>query len=76
MFINRISEDFEKATRKIVVQSLVLSVMNYCINICGSCNKTNLLIVCRSYKILPQKLYIIGGARKYDHVTPLRKKLK
>ncbi len=33
MFISRISEDFDKSTRKIVVQSLVLSVINYCINV-------------------------------------------
>ncbi len=74
MFINRISEDFDKTTRKIVVQSLVLSVMNYCINIWGSCNKTNLLSVQKLQNFAAK--IVIGGARKYDHVTPLRKELK
>ncbi len=34
-FLNRISEDFDKPTRKTVVESLVLSVINYYINIWG-----------------------------------------
>ncbi len=33
MFITRIGEDFDKSTRNIVVQSLVLSVLNCCINV-------------------------------------------
>ncbi len=30
MFLNRVSEHFDKSTRIILVQSLVLSLVNYC----------------------------------------------
>lgn len=40
MYINRRSETFDKPFRKIIVQSLVLSVANYYIGIWGSTNKT------------------------------------
>ncbi len=33
IYINRVSMNFDKETRKIVVQSLVLSQINYCISI-------------------------------------------
>ncbi len=36
IFINRISHNFDKVTRIIVIQSLVLSLINYCIVIWGS----------------------------------------
>ncbi len=74
MIINRISKDFDKGTRKIVVKSLVLSVVNYCINIWGSCNKT-LIHSVQKLQNFTAKIGI-GGARKYNHVTPLRKELQ
>ena len=40
MFIRQISDNFDKPTRIIVVQTLVLSLMNYCISIWGSTNVT------------------------------------
>ncbi len=74
MFLNRISEDFDKPTRKTVVESLVLSVINYCISIWGSGNKTNLHNVQKLQNFAAK--IAIGGARKYDHATPLRKELQ
>ncbi len=74
MFLNRISEDFDKPTRKTVVESLVLSVINYCISIWGSGNKTNLHNM-QKLQNFPAKI-AIGGAREYDHGTPLRKELQ
>ena len=74
MFINSMSENFDKSTRKIVVQTLLLSVMNYCITIWGCCNKTHLHSV-QKLQNFAAKL-VIGGTRKYDHITPLRKELK
>ncbi len=74
MFINRISEDFDKLTRKILEQSLVLSVINYCIIIWGSFNKTHIHNVQKLQNFTAK--IVIGGTRKYDHVTPLRKELK
>ncbi len=40
MHIYRISLNFEKRTRTIIVQSLVLSIINYCIRIWGPTNTT------------------------------------
>lgn len=40
LFINRISETLDKRTRITVVTSLILSLINYCVSIRGSTNKT------------------------------------
>ncbi len=42
MYINRISDNFDKSTRILIVQSLVRRLINYCIGIWGSTNKTML----------------------------------
>ena len=74
MFINRISKNFDKPTRKIVVQSLVLSAINYCISIWGTTN-TTLLHRVQKLQNFAAKV-AVGGVRKYDHVTPLMKELQ
>ncbi len=63
MFLSRLSEDFDKPTRKTVVESLVLSVINYYINIWGNGNKTNLHNVQKLQKFAAK--FAIGGTRKY-----------
>ena len=45
MFFNRISNNFDKPTKKIIVQSLVASLINYCIVIWNLTNKTLLLTI-------------------------------
>ena len=40
MLMNRVSDSFDQPTRVIIVQSLVLSLINYCIGIWGSTNMT------------------------------------
>lgn len=74
LFINRISENFDKRTRVIVVKSLILSLINYCVSIWGSTNKT-LLSNVQKLENFAAKV-AIGGARKYDHVTPIMKELE
>ena len=37
--LNRVKDNFDKQTRKIVVESLVFSVLNYCLVIYGKTNK-------------------------------------
>lgn len=74
IYINRISENFDKAARKIIVQSLVLSVLNYCIGIWGSSNKT-VLHSAQKIQNFAAKV-AVGGMRKYDHVTPALKELE
>ncbi len=74
MFLSRVSEHFDKTTRIIVVQSLVFSLINYCISIWGStCNM--LLHSVQKLQNFAAKV-AIGGARKYDHATPFIKELK
>ncbi len=75
MFLNRVSEDFDKTIRSIVVQSLVLSLINYCISIWGSTCKTLHDSVQKVQKNFAAKVPI-GGARKYDHATHFIKELK
>ncbi len=40
MYINQISDNFDKSTTVLTEQSLVLIPINYCIGIWGSTNKT------------------------------------
>ncbi len=69
LFINRISEVFDKRTGVIVVKSLILSLINYCVSIQGSTSNVQKL------EKIAAKI-AIGGARKYDHVTPIMKELE
>ncbi len=73
IYIIRVIINFDKETRKIVVQSLVLSQINYCISI-WSTNTT-----------LPQKVekiqkfvanVSVRGKKKYDHVSPVFRELR
>ena len=74
IFINRVSDCFDKTTRKTVVQSLVLSMLNYCISIWGCTNK-NVIHSAQKLQNFAAKI-AFGGARKYDHVTPILKELE
>ena len=71
MFINRISMNINKSTRKIIVQSLVLNLINYCIGIWGSTNISLLFSVQNLQNFRAKVAH--GGARKYDQVTPILK---
>lgn len=69
MYINRIGDLFDKQTRVIVVQSLALSLMEYCIRIWGTTNETLITKVQKMQNFAAK--VAIGGARKYDHVSPI-----
>ena len=57
-----------------IVQSLVLSIINYCILIWGTTNLTQLT---NAQKLQNFAAKVVDGkARKYDHVTPILKELK
>ena len=73
MFINRIKDNFSKGARIIVIQSLVLSIMNYCIKIWGSTCLTQLQ---RVQKVQNFAAKVALGGAKYDHVTPFLRELK
>ncbi len=74
MYINRIGNCFDKSTRILVTQSVVLSSIYYCIQVWGS---TNVTLLCKAQKLqnLAAKV-AVGGAKKYDHVSPFFKELK
>ena len=74
LYLNRVCDRFEFDCRVMVVQSLVISILNYCLRVWGSTNKTQMGRV-RKLQNFAAKV-AAGGARKYDHVTPVFAKLK
>ncbi len=74
MRIYRISLNFEKRTRTVDVQSLVLIIVNYCIRIWGTTNATLLNNVQKLQNFAA--IVAVRGARKYDRVFPILKELK
>ncbi len=74
MYINRIKHCFDKPTRILAVQSMVLSVLNYCVTIWGRTNNT-LLTTTQNLQNFAIKV-ADGRAEKYDHVTPVFKELR
>ncbi len=74
IYINRVSMNFDKETRKIVVQSLVLSQINYCISKWDTINTTLLQTVQKLQKFAAR--VSTGGMRKFDHVSPALRELR
>ena len=74
LYLNRVCDRFQPDCRIMVVQSLVLSVLNYCLRIWGSTNKTQLERVQKLQNFAAK--IAVGGARKHDHVTPILQKLE
>ena len=74
LHLNRISDRLDNDCRVMVVQSLVMGVLNYCLKVWGSANKTQLRKVKKLQNFAAR--IAIGGARKHDHVSPIYRKLK
>ena len=74
LFLNRITKRFDQDSRKMVVQSLILSLINYALKVWGSTNKTNILKVQRLQNFASK--VAIGGARRIDHASPIIEGLK
>ena len=73
-YLNRIKDQLDSTIRTIVVQSLVLTVLNYCSTIWGMANKTQIDRVQKLQNFAAK--VSVGGLRKYDHVQPAFEKLK
>ena len=74
MYISRISDRLDKQTRIIVVETLVLSLIEYCIRIWGTTSDT---ITSSAQKLQNFAARVaVGGIKKYDHVSPSFKELK
>lgn len=74
IYINRISSYLDKKSRIIVVQSLVLSHINYCLCIWGTTTST---IINKVQKLQNFAARVaVGNIKKYEHVSPAYDELK
>lgn len=69
LFLNRIQDNFGKTSRVIIVQSLALSIINYCGKVWGTTTGEQLDRVQKVQNFAAKVAY--GGVKKYDHVTPI-----
>ena len=74
IYLNRIKNNLPPSTRTLVIQSLALSVVNYCSKIWGAAGKTQLLQVQRVQNFAAR--IAIGNIRKRDHITPYINRLQ
>ena len=72
--LNRIKDRLDKQSREIVVQSLALSIINYCLRVWSMTTNEQIERVQKLQNFAARVVH--GGARKYDHVTPIIKELK
>ncbi len=74
MYINRDKNCFDKLTRILIVQSLMLNLLNYCNTVWGT---TNITLIDAVQKLQNFAIKVADGrAKKYDHVAPLFKELE
>ena len=74
IYLNRVKDSFEPSTRKLVVQSLAMSFINYCLKVWGATSNTQLQRVQKLQNFAAR--VAIGNVRKYDHITPHLKKTR
>ena len=74
IYLNRIKNRFDDEMRVMTVQSLAMSVINYCLKVWGSTTKQQLQRVQKLQNFAAK--VIDGKATKYDHVTPIITKLE
>ena len=70
--INRVKHAFDKRTLLMIINSLVFSKLLYCSNVWANTSKCN---INKLQAVQNFACRIVSGARKYDHVTPIRKEL-
>ncbi len=74
MYINRIGDYLDRPTRIMVVQTLVLSLFDYCIRIWGTASDT---VLSRAQKLQNFAARVaMGEVRKYDRISPTFNELK
>ncbi len=72
-FFNRLKDKFEINTGKFVIQSLALSIINYCLPLYDTANRT--LVRMQKLNNFPAK-ESVGGAKRTDRVTPFITRLE
>ncbi len=73
MYVNRLKINFDKSSRINVIQTLILSQINYGIHIWGTANSTEIGLVQKLQNFAAK--VALGGAAKHEHVTPYLKEL-
>ena len=68
IYLNRLKDSFEPETRVIVVQSLVLSLINYCFTVWGSTSSIHIKRVQKLQNFAAR--VALGNVRKYEHISP------
>ncbi len=74
MHINRISDKLDKQNKIIIIETLVLYLIDYCIKIGGTTNGKHM-----SNAQIQQNFaarVVFGGVRKYDHISPVFRELQ
>ena len=74
IYLNLVKAFFEPSTRVIVVQSLALSLMNYCLKVWGSTQAFHLNKVQKLQNFAVR--VAIGNVQKFEHVSPFYKNLE
>ncbi len=69
MYISRISDKLHNQNKIIIIETLVLSLINYCIKIWGTTNDKHMSIVQKLQNFAARVAF--GGVRKYDHISPV-----
>ena len=70
--INRVKHVFDKRTLPTIINSLVFSKLVYFSNVWANTSKCN---INKLQAVQNFACRIVSGARKYDHITPIRKEL-
>ncbi len=74
VYITRVKHCFDKETRIIIIQSPVLSILNYCNTAWGTTNTT---LLAKTQKLQNFAFKVAdGNARKHDHVTPIFRRME
>lgn len=73
IYINRIKDNLSKSERVVVIQSLVLSIINYGIKEWGTTNNT-LMHQIQKLQNFAAKV-AVGGAARHEHATPFLREL-
>ena len=70
--VNRVKHVFDKGTLLMIINSLVFSKLLYCFNVCANTSKCN---INKLQAVQNFACRVVSGARKYNHVTRIRKEL-
>ena len=73
IYINRVKDNFSKSARVIIIQSLILSIINYGIKVWGTTNNT-LMHQIQKLQNFAAKV-AVGGAARHEHATPFLREL-